>query len=74
VERNSDRRTTSNRILVVTGIIALVIVIIVVGGYAFGWEWTGFSKRKLWDWLQLLVIPVVLAAGGFWFNTSPTRT
>jgi phage terminase small subunit len=25
-------------------------------------------SKSLWDWLQLLVIPVVLAVAGFWFN------
>src|SRR5213078_619931 len=24
--------------------------------------------RTLWDWLQLLIIPLVLAIGGFWLN------
>jgi hypothetical protein len=44
------------------------------GGYSFGWKWTGFvkdasfHKRTLWDWLQLLIIPAVLAGGGLWFN------
>ena len=26
------------------------------------------SDRTLWDWMQLLLIPVVLAVAGFWFN------
>ena len=24
--------------------------------------------KSLWDWLQLIIIPAVLAIGGFWFN------
>jgi hypothetical protein len=28
----------------------------------------GFHKRTLWDWLQLLIIPAVLAGEGLWFN------
>jgi uncharacterized protein HemX len=24
--------------------------------------------KTLWDWMQLLIIPIVLAIGGFWFN------
>ncbi len=24
--------------------------------------------KTLWDWLQLLIVPLVLAIGGFWFN------
>src|SRR5258708_25361959 len=26
--------------------------------------------KTLWDWMQLLFIPVVLAVAGFWFNHS----
>ncbi len=29
---------------------------------------TGFSGKTLWDWLQLLIIPLMLAGGGFWFS------
>ena len=27
-----------------------------------------FVHRELWDWLKLLIVPAVLAAGGLWFN------
>jgi uncharacterized protein YjbI with pentapeptide repeats len=37
--------------------LALVLILI---GYAYG--------ITLWDWLQLLVVPAVLAGGGLWFN------
>ncbi len=32
------------------------------------WEWTGLGDKTLWDWLQLLIVPIVLAAAGFWFS------
>ena len=53
-------------------IIALVVLVI-LGGYLVHWDWTGFngdnkSGKTLWDWMQLLFIPVVLAIAGFWFN------
>jgi len=53
-------------------VIALVVLVI-LGGYLLHWDWTGFngnikSGKTLWDWLQLLFIPVVLAVAGFWFN------
>ena len=31
---------------------------------------TGFETRTLWDWMELLVIPAVLAAGAFYLNRS----
>src|SRR5260370_25987827 len=52
---------------------ALLVLLVLLGGYKFNWEWTGFSGsnksgKTLWDWMQLLFIPVVLAGAGFWFN------
>lgn len=35
---------------------------------------TGFKGKTLWDWLQLLIIPFVLAAGGYLFNLAVSRT
>jgi uncharacterized protein YjbI with pentapeptide repeats len=53
---------------------ALALVYSVYMGYRHGWNWTGivkhspYPKRTLWNWLQLLIIPAVLAGGGLWFN------
>lgn len=49
-------------------IILVVIVAFVVLAYAFGWDWSGFTSKNLWDWLQLLIVPVILAIGGYWLN------
>ena len=45
------------------GAVALgVFAILVVGGYAFGWKWTGLSGSvTLWDWLEVLALPVAIA-------------
>jgi hypothetical protein len=53
-------------------------LIIVICGYGFGWGWTGLPSSKvpsntqptktLWDWLDLLIVPAVLAVGGYLFN------
>jgi hypothetical protein len=29
-----------------------------------------FVHRPLWDWLELLIVPAVLAGGGLWFNAQ----
>jgi hypothetical protein len=29
-----------------------------------------FVHRELWDWLELLIVPAVLAGGGLWFNAQ----
>jgi hypothetical protein len=34
-----------------------------------GWpRWTGFRGKSIWDWLQLLIVPIVLATIGLWFT------
>jgi hypothetical protein len=40
--------------------LAVTALVLVVGGYAFGWGWTGFPGKTLWDWLDLLVLPASL--------------
>ena len=30
-----------------------------IGGYAWRWTWTGHRGNTLWDWLQLLLLPLV---------------
>ena len=32
------------------------------------WEWTEFGERSGWEWMQLLIIPVVIGLAGLWFN------
>jgi hypothetical protein len=32
------------------------------------WQWTEFGERSGWEWMQLLIIPVVIGVAGLWFN------
>jgi uncharacterized protein YjbI with pentapeptide repeats len=50
---NAKRLIWSLRIASVIGILALI-------SYAY--------DKTLWDWLKLLIVPAVIAAGGIWFN------
>jgi uncharacterized protein YjbI with pentapeptide repeats len=69
-----NRWTIGDRRLALLGIgIGLTILIIAVCGYVFGWEWTGLAKRTFWDWLSLLVVPLVLALGGYFFTRSENQ-
>jgi hypothetical protein len=36
------------------------IAVLAVGGYTQGWDWTGFEGNTLFDWLQLIFLPVVI--------------
>jgi uncharacterized protein YjbI with pentapeptide repeats len=57
-------------VLPILGALALTILI---GGYRLNWVWTGFtgtteSYKTLYDWLQLLFVPIALAGFGFFLN------
>jgi hypothetical protein len=70
-------------VLTVAGIMALVLV----APLGVLPEWTGLGPyttpklpdqefhppKTLWDWMQLLIIPIVLAIGGYWLNRSERR-
>jgi hypothetical protein len=32
------------------------------------WQWTEFGERSGWEWMQLLIIPVVIGMAVLWFN------
>ncbi len=63
---------------VLIAFLAVVIILVIFGGYKFNWDWTGFngnnnSGKTLWDWLQLLIIPAVLAVAGYVINLTISR-
>ena len=39
---------------------AAAFAVIVVCGYLVPWAWTGFTGNTLWDWLHLLLLPLLL--------------
>jgi hypothetical protein len=48
-------------------ILLVVLFVVLLGGYAGGWNWTGFAaNNQLWDWLHLLLLPVVLGTVPIW--------
>jgi uncharacterized protein YjbI with pentapeptide repeats len=54
-------------------------------GYHFQWSWTGFNEfrgpdtqqyqpvKKLWDWMQLLIVPAVLAVAALLLNYAMSQ-
>src|SRR5215218_2210834 len=76
--QQSRRQPTRRRVLWTLGIVAALVVLYVVIRFGYPASWTGFGQtevkegvqpsKTLWDWLQLLIIPVVLAGVGLWFN------
>jgi hypothetical protein len=54
----------------VFGLVAIAFAILVIGGYALGWRWTGFQGNTLWDWLRLLLVPFLLPATLAWAESE----
>jgi hypothetical protein len=54
----------------ISALIATTLVIFLTGllGYWRSWE------RPFWDWLGLLIIPVLLGLGGIWFNNQTRKS
>jgi hypothetical protein len=60
---NQSVRRDATYVLVVAGLVALI------GGYAGPWKWTGFEANgQVWDWLNLLLLPVVLGTIPLWIQ------
>jgi Pentapeptide repeats (8 copies) len=80
-QQQSRSRPTRRQILWYVGILAFIVgaYIFLRFAYVDEWKWTGlvkdpdFHKRTLWDWLNLLIVPAVLALGGYLFTRSENR-
>src|SRR5437588_5070225 len=59
---------------VLGGVFLLFCVGFVVATYRFSWSATGFLNKSLWDWLQLLIVPLALAVVALVFQDANTRT
>jgi hypothetical protein len=53
--------------------LTIVLLVVIVLAYLFNVNVPGLRGKTLWDWLQLLIIPAVLAIGGFAFNHTSSR-
>jgi hypothetical protein len=56
-----ELRTTWNRRYTRVALAgSVVFVAIVLGGYTVPWRWTGFQGNTLWNWMHLLLLPLLL--------------
>jgi uncharacterized protein YjbI with pentapeptide repeats len=53
-------------------LLSLVLIEIVLDGYRY--PWTGFAPKTFWDWLDLLIVPFVLASAAYLLNYSQKKT
>src|SRR2546421_1487436 len=82
------RKPLEIAVIITLGAVSITVIVMVIAGYIFHWDWTGLSPytspshpkdsnfqrgKTLWDWLQLLIIPLVLAVGGYLFSASVSK-
>jgi hypothetical protein len=80
-EQQSRWQPTKGQVLWFVGFLAFIVgaCIFLRFSYVREWKWTGlvknpdFHKRTLWDWLNLLIVPAVLALGGYLFTRSESQ-
>lgn len=66
--RYRDRLHRRHRLVLAAAASAFVALVCV--GYALDLSWTGFPGNRLWDWLELLVLPVAVASLPVWRELS----
>lgn len=74
--------------IIVASMLVILTIVGIIGSYLFNWDWTGlgpyvapphtassdFQRSKtLWDWMQLLIIPLALAVIAILFNRSERK-
>jgi hypothetical protein len=58
------RMTTARRAPLIAAAAGFGLLILL--GYALHWGWTGFAGNTLWDWFEVLLLPVVIATVKYW--------
>jgi hypothetical protein len=56
--REPRRWTARHRAVVGCG--AAIGALVVIAGYTIPWDWTGFRDNTAWDWIKLMLLPVLL--------------
>ncbi len=70
----SSRLPTRRQVLwTVVGSLLVAVAVFIFLGYYHEWRWTGFPRKRLFDWIQILVIPVAVAIGTFVLNRAAQR-
>ncbi len=72
-QQNIKQHPVKSTIIVGAGLLGIAVLVALIGGYFFHWNWTGYPNKTLWDWLQLLIIPMVLAVGGYLFTYMTSK-
>jgi hypothetical protein len=49
-------------------VLVAALVVLAYGGYVLSWTWTGFQGNTVWDWLKLLLLPIVVTGSSVRLN------
>jgi uncharacterized protein YjbI with pentapeptide repeats len=80
-------RQTVAFVMITVGVIIAILLLISLIQAGYRYTWTGFGAstpllapnqvlipaKTFWDWLELLLIPMVLAVGGIWWSRAMRR-
>ena len=79
-ESVTEKKQSNDKFAIAVSVFLILLIIGIavanILGYVSRWEWVGVVDRKtgeiktLWDWMNLLLVPFVLAAGAYLFNKS----
>jgi len=61
-------------VIVTMTVVLLALLVLIILGYIFNWPWVGLHGVTLYSWLQLLIIPAVLAVAGYVINLTISRS
>jgi hypothetical protein len=50
--------------------VGAALLSVITYGYLAKPGWVGVADKTLWDWMQLLIVPLLLAGGGYLLNSS----
>ena len=59
--------------VIVVSILAIALVVVIALAYIFNVNVPGLRGKTIWDWLQLLIIPLALAIIAFLFNRAERK-
>jgi uncharacterized membrane protein len=66
--RHRDRLGRRHRLALAIALASFALL--VAFGYAFDLRWTGFPGNELWDWLELLLLPLAIGLIPVWVELA----
>jgi uncharacterized membrane protein len=66
--RYRDQLDRHRRLLLAIPVVCFTLL--VAAGYAFDLGWTGFPGNELWDWLELLLLPLAIGLMPVWVDLA----